>query len=70
MSHPNPHHDIDNEREEDSDFAPRKKSMAIKMKKSSLLNEHEHLLKVLKSGKGRKQEIKKQSKELQDYKNK
>lgn len=32
MSHPNPHHDIENERIEDSKFAPKKKSMAKKMK--------------------------------------
>ena len=45
-----------------------KKDVAIKMKKSSLLKEHKHLLKVLKTGRGVKQEFIKQKKELKEYK--
>lgn len=47
-----------------------KKSMSHKMvvSKPALLKEHKHLLKVLKSGKGRKQEFNKQKKEIKEYK--
>lgn len=40
----------------------------VLMSKRELRQEHSHLLKVLKTGKGRKQEYQKQSKELKQYK--
>ena len=47
-----------------------KEKSLIKMTKKQAVNEHSHLVKVLKSGKGLKQEAQKQAKELQEYKNK
>ena len=48
---------------------PCEKSM-IKMTKKQAVGEHSHLVKVLKSGKGLKQEAKKQEKELKEYESK
>jgi len=45
----------------------KKKELAVKMRKSELIREHKHLVKVLRTGKGQKQELKKQSKELKQY---
>lgn len=42
----------------------------IKMTKKEAVNEHKHLVKVLRTGKGLKQEAKKQSKELKEYEKK
>lgn len=44
------------------------KSQAIKMKKKDFVKEHTHLLKVLKTGKGRHEEYKEQKAELNKYK--
>ena len=44
------------------------KSKAIKMKKKDFVKEHKHLLKVLKTGKGRESEYKEQKAELNKYK--
>jgi hypothetical protein len=68
MSHPDPLHDPENVREEDSEFAPRKKSMAIKMTRPKFFKEHKNLLKVLKTGKGLKKEYKEQKAEVNKYK--
>ena len=44
------------------------KSQAIvKMKKKDFVNEHRHLLKVLKTGKGREKEYQEQAEELKGY---
>lgn len=40
----------------------------LKVSKGKMLKEHKHLIKVLKTGKGKSQEIKKQTKELKEYK--
>ena len=42
----------------------------IKMTKKQAVNEHQHLVKVLKSGKGLKAEASKQAKELKEYREK
>lgn len=46
----------------------KKKDMAIKMSKKAFMKEHKDLLKVLKSGKGRKKEYEEQKKEVSKYK--
>jgi hypothetical protein len=43
----------------------KKKDVAVKMTKKAFVKEHEHLLKVLKSGKGRKGEYQEQKEELE-----
>ena len=64
----NKQNDIWNESQHE--LAEEKKSMSKKMvvSKPAILKEHKHLLKVLKTGKGRKEEFNKQRKELKEYK--
>ena len=45
-----------------------KEKSLIKMTKAEAVGEHRHLVKVLKTGKGLKQEYKKQERELKEYK--
>ena len=44
-----------------------KTKMAIKMSRPAFFKEHKDLLKVLKTGKGRKKEYKEQLKEIKKY---
>jgi len=45
----------------------KKHDVAVKMSRKELIGEHKKLLRVLKTGKGRQAEIKKQGKELKQY---
>jgi len=44
-----------------------KNKAIVRMKKRDFVKEHKHLLKVLKTGKGRQKEAQEQSKELKGY---